>query len=118
LSCASVPESAVFRSRISIEAFANLSRRALIAIIFRFAIENDEKISRHHGIQVIEAVVELAVGVQIGIYPPLDELAVRGICSALVDEVFAIEKEPTLIRPGAEIRRVVVRAGDGVDRSD
>src|SRR5438067_459827 len=90
LSSASVPESAVFRSRISIKAFANLSCRALVALIFRFPIENDEEISRHHGIQVIEAVVELAVGVDVGIYPTLNESEVSRISGARVDEVFSI----------------------------
>lgn len=97
-----MPECAVFFTPVCIEAFANLRRRALIAVIFRFRIEKDEEISRHHGIQVIEAVLELGRPTQGGIYPTFDEV-VRGISRALVNEVFGIEEEPTLVGPGTKL---------------
>src|SRR5690349_13673643 len=62
--------------------------------------------------------VEPAIGIQVGIYPTLDEVEVGWISRALVDKVFGIQQETTLIGPRPELRGDGTLGRYGVDRRD
>ena len=62
--------------------------------------------------------LQFAVGVDVRVDPALDEIEIRRIPSALVDEVFAVEKESALVRPWANVRWILIGTCDGLDSCD
>src|SRR6185295_12302935 len=97
-----VPEAAVFRTRISVEDFANVLSSKPVFLLLRLFIKNQQKISGHDVIERVNLAIDRALLVDVLINPRLDVIQVTLVSGAKIDKVLAIEIESFRVSPAFE----------------